>query len=343
LPEVRVVQEDIEPPRPWSFRRSMLDAEALDEAFTVDAARYAQLGPRRAGAPMAAEYDGRDGETIRFGDGTFGAVPNVGSVFRVTYRVGGGAAGNVAADAITQLGQYEQASGALVRVTNPFPAVAGEDEETDERVRLRAPQAFRSKTFRAVRGKDYEAAAQTLPWVQRAAATSRYTGSWTTMFTAADPRGATALTLAQHLELIELIDRRRLAGRECHVPAPRFVALDIRVAVCAIRGAFRGDVESAIVQALSSARLADGATGFFHADRLTFGRPLERSALEARIQQVAGVDGVRLVEYRRRGVSTSFDDMPQAIQLRPDEILRVDSNPSRPELGSVSVKVSGGK
>jgi uncharacterized phage protein gp47/JayE len=343
LPEVHVVQEDLEPPRAWSFHQSLLDAGEFEETFTVDPARYVELRRRSAGAAVAAEYDGRDGETIRFGDGTFGAVPNVGSVFRLTYRVGGGTTGNVAADAITQLDEHQLLTGTLLRVTNPFPAIAGEEEESDDRVRRRAPHAFRSKTFRAVRPGDYESAAQTLPWVQRAAATSLYTGSWTTTFTAADPRGATALSLAQHLELIELIDRRRLAGRDSYVPEPRFVPLDIIVAVCAIQGAFRGDVQSAVLEALSSARLADGSTGFFHADRLTFGRSLERSALEARIQRVTGVDGVRLVESRRRGVTTIFDKMPQTIPVRPNEILRVDSNPNRPELGSVQVKVYGGK
>ena len=83
--------------------------------------------------------------------------------------------------------------------------------------------------------------------------------------------------------------------------------------------------------------------GFFHPDRLTFGRPLERSALEARIQRVPGVDGVRLIAYRRRGVTAAGLDMPQTITVLPGEILCVDSNPSRPERGSVLVKALGGK
>src|SRR2546430_11866419 len=33
-------------------------------------------------------------------------------------------------------------------VTNPFPAAGGADEETDERVRRLAPQAFRARQFR---------------------------------------------------------------------------------------------------------------------------------------------------------------------------------------------------
>jgi predicted phage baseplate assembly protein len=249
----------------------------------------------------------------------------------------------VASDSITELEPFQLPAGTIDGVTNPFAASGGEDEETDERVRRRAPQAFRSKTFRAVRPKDYEAAAQTLPWVHRAAASSRYTGSWLTTFTAADTRGGQALSLAQHLEMIELIDRRRLAGRESYVPEPRFVALDITVVVCAARGAFSGDVKTDVSAALSAARLRGGGTGFFHADRLTFGRPLERSALEAWIQRVPGVGGIQSVTYRRRGFTSGFVDMPQTITVRPDEILCIESNPSRPERGSVLVKVDGGK
>lgn len=342
-PEVRVVEESLDVPRQWVFRRRLLDADEFEEAFTVDPSRYLELRRRLPGAAVAAEYDGREGETIRFGDGTFGAVPNVGSVFRITYRVGGGAVGNVASDSITELEPFQLLSGTINGVTNPFAASGGEDEEPDERVRRRAPQAFRRKTFRAVRPEDYEAAAQTLPWVHRAAASSRYTGSWLTTFTAADTRGGKALTLAQHLEMIELIDRRRLAGRESYVPEPRFVALDIAILVCAKHGAFSGDVRSAILAALSANHLPGGDTGFFHPDRLTFGRPLERSALEARVQRVPGVDGVQWIYFRKRGVNAAFLDMPQTVTVLPGEILSVESNPSRPERGSVLVGVLGGK
>ena len=58
----------------------------------LPAARRRELG--------ASEYDGDDGDTLRFGDGERGAVPADGRDFAVTYRVGGGARGNVAADAL---------------------------------------------------------------------------------------------------------------------------------------------------------------------------------------------------------------------------------------------------
>jgi len=35
------------------------------------------------------DYDGDQGDTIRFGDNVFGAIPDGGTAFQVTYRVGG--------------------------------------------------------------------------------------------------------------------------------------------------------------------------------------------------------------------------------------------------------------
>ena len=86
-----------------------------------------------------------------------------------------------------------------------------------------------------------------------------------------------------------------------------------------------------------------GTTRFFHPDRFTFGTALERSALEAAVQEVPGVSGVLSVLFRRRGVIPSFITLPQALPIARNEILRVDNDPSRPERGSIRVRVKGGK
>ena len=62
--------------------------------------------------------------------------------------MGGGAAGNVAADSITQISP--SAAAGLLAVTNPLPASGGADPESLETVRRLAPQAFRAQQFRAV-------------------------------------------------------------------------------------------------------------------------------------------------------------------------------------------------
>lgn len=328
---------------PWIWHRKLLDAKPFASAFTLDPARYSRIARIRDGSSFQEhlDYDGGEGDTIRFGDGIFGEIPDPESVFQVTYRVGGGASGNVAADAIAYVDPT--ASTSIAAVTNPFPATGGADREPTERVRRLAPQAFRAKQFRAVRSQDYQAAAQTLPWVQRAGTVFRWTGSWLTVFTTPDPLDSEALTVPQHTQLIDLLNRYRMAGYESYVPSPRYISLDLRVQVCARPDAFRGDAEAALLVALSATRQRDGTTGFFHVDRWTFGMSLERSTLEAAIQNADGVAGVVTIQYRQRGITSTFLDLPDTVQIPVDAILRLDNDPSRPERGSLRITVEGGK
>jgi predicted phage baseplate assembly protein len=301
--------------------------------------RYRPIEP----AIGAAEYDGGDGATLRFGDGVFGAIPADGATFEVTYRCGGGAIGNVAAGAIDRFDRAHPIAAQIVAVTNPLAGEGGRDEEAAAKVREMAPQAFRARQYRAVRSGDYEQAAVTLPWVQRAGTAFRWTGSWLTVFTAADPLGSESLPPERAAELTELLNRRRMAGYESYVAPPRYASLDLEVRICARPDAFRGDVKRAVLAALDAAEHPDGTRGFFHPDRFTFGMGLERSAVEAAIQEVPGVDGVLDVVYRRRGHTPGFVSAPDLVTVARDEIVRVDNDPGRPERGSVRVEVVGGK
>ena len=343
LPEVVVIEQPADvslPPVNWNWRRRLIDAEEFERAYTIDPMSFIRLGENSDGT-TSYEYDGDDGSTIRFGDDVFGEIPDTGSQFQVTYRVGGGSAGNVAADSITKFDAT--AASFISAVTNPFPATGGADAETNQQVLRRAPEAFRTVTYRAVRPEDYEAAAKTLPWVLNAGTVFRWTGSWLTVFTTADPKDTEQITADEHLELINLLNRYRLAGYESYVPAPIFVGIDLVVTVCACPSAFRGDTEAAVISALSTATFPDGTMGFFNLNRFTFGTPLERSALEAAIQAAYGVAGVISILYRERGVTPTLTNLPETLQVKPNQILRVDNDPSRPERGSVKVIVEGGK
>ncbi len=343
LPEVLLVEQPQIPggsPVDWIWRRRLLDAEPFESAFTMDPSKFSPIGFRRDG-PTIYEYDGGSGNTLRFGDGIFGGVPGAGAVFQVKYRVGAAAQGNVAADSIVS---FDSSVGALVSaVTNPFPAEGGADEESDQRVRRLAPQAFRAKQFRAVRPEDYERAAETLSWVQRAGTSFLWTGSWLTVFTSADPKASDRISIDEQIGLIDLLNRRRMAGYESYVPAPRYASIDLIVSVCAKADAFQSDVEEAIVAALSTRKFLDGKTGFFHFDRFTFGTGLEPSALEAAIQNSHGVAGVVSIRYRRRGFTPDYVEMTETVTVAPDEIIRMDNDPSAPDCGSLKVIVGGGK
>jgi hypothetical protein len=346
LPEIALAQPPagMAPRVDWVWRRRLLDAEPFERAFTVDPVAFRPVAQLPDGSAFW-DYDGDDGDTIRFGDGVFGEIPPDGAVFRVTYRCGVGPAGNVPASSITTVDPSALAKIPGLSVTNPFAASGGEYEEADESVRRLAPQAFRALQFRAVTRTDYEQAAETLPWVQRAGTSYRWTGSWLTVFTAADPKRAVATSgmgLDQHAELIGLLNRYRLAGYESYVPAPAFASLDVVVTVCARADAFRQDVETAVVAVLGTGVGPGGKGGFFHPNNFTFGIPLERSALEAAVAGAYGVAGVLSVQVRRRG-TTWMQELYGTLAVSPDQIIRADSDPDRPDAGSVRVRVEGGK
>lgn len=95
---------------------------------------------------------------IQFGDGRHGRIPtanpdqpNDNIVARV-YRYGGGKRGNVGAGTITALQTYVPS---IDTVSNKKAATGGDDQETLDDAKLRAPRAIVSRE-RAVTGEDFE-------------------------------------------------------------------------------------------------------------------------------------------------------------------------------------------
>ncbi|HEY2858174.1 MAG TPA: hypothetical protein VGJ21_07140 [Terracidiphilus sp.] len=344
IPEIMLSRVHPEPAS-FQFATTLLDATSTETAFTVDPAAWRVVATDGFGTPTQWEYDGDKGDTLRFGDGTFGAQPNNGDVFNVTYRIGKGATGNLAAGAIQNVDP--SASSFLASVRNPFAVTNGADAEAPQHIQRMAPQAFRAVQFRAVVPTDYEGAAETLPWVLKAGTAFRWTGSWLTVFTTVDPdagesSGASA-TLVEQEQLIELLNRRRLAGYESFAPPPTLLSIDLQITVCVQDGWLSSDVEAGVLSRLADAKRSDGTEGFFFADRFTFGTPLYRSNLEAAIQGVDGVNGVLDIEYRQRGASNLFQTLPEVMQFGSNQILRVANDPDFPERGTIRVFAEGGR
>ncbi len=353
-PEIAVVRH--EDSSSWSWGSTLLNSGPFAAAFTVDPMAYRPVGTVRPDGTTPMDYAGSDGATIRFGDGSYGMVPDSPSTFQVTYRVGGGTAGNVGADTITQVSAA--GAGLIVAVTNPFPATGGADEESADDIRDLAPYAFTTPA-RAVVPADYEAIAASLPWVASdadanpiAKTTFRYTGSWTEAFTtvaATQTAPAPALRSPTDEELGQLdvaLDGARLMGRASYVRPPRYVALDLAVTVHAAKGAVRADVRSAVQKALSAVQFPDGTRGYFFPGNLGLGQPLSRSSLEKAIFGVNGVNGVEWIHhifYRRLGLTDRYEEMPASVFAASDEIFRVDGNPEQPDAGVVRVDVEGGR
>ncbi|MEU4682488.1 baseplate J/gp47 family protein [Streptomyces xinghaiensis] len=84
LPAVRVLERTPDGTRVWEPRRDLLESGSRDRHFTGE-----------------LEDDGR--LALRFGDGVHGAAPESGSTLEPRYRLGGGTAGNVGAEAVNRL------------------------------------------------------------------------------------------------------------------------------------------------------------------------------------------------------------------------------------------------
>jgi Baseplate J-like protein len=326
---------------PWEFQRWLLGSDATDHVYTLTPEQYSAV--LSSNGTTWYDYDGDGGTTIRFGDGTTGVSPPPGTTFTVLYRVGGGSAGNVPVGTIVTVAPGQPQGAMISGCTNPFPAAGGTDAETNAQVRARAPQQFSAEPLRVVQTADYVAAAQSLSWVQQAGTTFRWTGSWLTVLTSADPAGSEEPTISQLASLTQLLNQRRLAGYESYVLPPRYVSIDLQITVCGLPTAFASDVQAAVLARLQPGSPPGGQPGFFDHSQWSFGQALESSALLAAIQSCPGVAGVYQVTYRQPGAQPDWAPLPDTLTVAADQILRADNDPARPEAGSLQVTVEGSK
>jgi predicted phage baseplate assembly protein len=325
----------------WTLGDDPLSLNPTDEAATVEPGLYGIVASfdRKGQRIVHRDYIGDPGYTVRFGDGTFGRLPNEGDLFRLIWRSGPGRASNLPADTIVQL---EPPAGAppplqplpaeVLGVRNPFALTNGRDLQSLELARRIAPAAFKSLTFRAVRNEDYRKQAERLEWVSTAGAVTRWTGAWATTFVSADPKGAFEISPERMAELRARMGAVRQVGRPVIVRQPVFVPLDLRIAICVTPGYAFGNVAKRIIRALEPT-----AGGYFHPDHFTFGQPLRRADLEAAIARVEGVRAVLGLAVRQRGLTSFVPFETTQITAADNRILKVENDPDRSGQGSIRV------
>lgn len=339
-PEVQVLCERDK--SAWQWQPALVGettAEPDDRFFTLEDGLYRRVvGFERFGkVTELIDYATGEGTTLRFGDGEFGMAPAAGDRFTVRYRLGNGSRGNAAPDTLTVL---PVAVPGVVSVNNPLAGTGGRDPETAQAIRTNAPQAFRAITYRAVQPDDYARIAERDPRIQKAGATSRWTGSWPTMFVTPDPHESTTVSPALRKDLLLALDRTRQAGRECKLMTPRYADFDLEIRLCVAANAYRGEVEEAALAALFGKPGLAG--GFFDPDNFTFGMPLSRAALIAVLQGVPGVRGVEAMRVRRPGYFEwrTFDELSLPVGI--SELVRVTNSRALPERGAVRLIMEGG-
>jgi hypothetical protein len=313
----------------WTERNSLLDSRGDARDFRV-------------------EIDDQGDGTVVFGDGTFGLRPPETAKVTATYRVGGGVAGNVAADTLTVL---KPSAGWLISVTNPIAAVGGRDLESRDHARRVGPPGFH-KPLVAVTAADYQEAAQQFTDasgnkpVQRANASFRWTGSWLTVTLSIDPRDKEGLPESLRTGLLQFLDGRRLAGYDLEILRAIYIPIELEIEFCIVPGFFPGDVQRALEQALGSGVLPGGRKGFFHPDNFTFGDSVFISRIYAAAMAVPGVDAVHIITLARqhsaRAQSETATNLAQGfLAVGSDQIVQLDNDRNFPERGTLAVRQRG--
>jgi hypothetical protein len=306
----------------WTPRQDLLEDEATSPAFVV-------------------EVESNGVATLRFGDDTNGRSPEQNTSFTASYRIGNGTAGNVGAGSIVAFSRGGP-DGSFYSPTNPLPASGGTDPETNDQIRRRAPQAFQTQQ-RAVTMPDYEALAESNAQVNQTVATPRWTGSWYTVFLAAEPHGGGALPATLEKSLQKNIERYRLAGQDLQLQSPWYVSLEIELQVQVDPNYFRGHVKQSLLAILGSGILPDGRRGLFYPDSFTFGQTVYLSPIYAAARSVAGVLSVTATTFQPQGVNTTQYLTAGEIKLGSFQVARLENDPSLPDHGQLTLVMEGGK
>ncbi|MGW4392156.1 putative baseplate assembly protein [Streptomyces sp. NPDC004685] len=319
LPAVHVEDGDLT----WTPRRDLLRSGPRDRHFVGE-----------------LEDDGR--VALRFGDGRHGARPAPGSRLALRYRLGGGIAGNVGAEAINHLViQSDCAQPRATVVRNPLPATGGVEPEPVEQARQLAPLDLRRTRLRAVTAEDYADLARALPGVQRAAAEIRWTGGVQEAHVAIDAYGSAEPPAELLARVEQSLEAYRRIGHDLVVGHARPVPLEIALSVCVTPGHQQGHVLAELYRVLGSGRLSRGRLGFFHPDALTFGEPVRLSRLVAVAAAVPGVRDVQVDRFRRLFEQDRGEREDGVLRLGPLEIAMCDNDPDRPENGHLAISLGG--
>ena len=248
-----------------------------------------------------------------FGDGTHGRVPPPGadSIRAARYTAGGGAIGNVPANAITQL-----LSGVLAeKVTNPRDAEGGADTGSLADVRLLGPQVLRHRR-QAVTPADYEALAREASpavAVARALPTTGADGrprpGWVTVVVvphSGQPRPQPSFELRRQVQRFLAARVPATAATGIVVTGPEYLPVGVRAVLAPLEVDRAGPVRDDVLRALG--RFLHPLTGGPLGDGWTFGRDVYLSDLARLIEATTGVDYVSELEL-------IVDDHPQTEEV----------------------------
>jgi len=310
---------------PWDERISLIHSDDSDEG----------------GDHYIVETDEELRSVIRFGNGVNGQKLPAGAIVHCKYQAGFGPDGNVGADSLVNFDPTFNLLVDQARAWNPFDVTDGRGPELAPEIIRRVPEAYRVRQLRAVTLQDYMRRAEELPGVSRAAARYAWTGSWRTVQVAIDPSGTITLDDNLRRQIGGYLEAVRLIGEDLEVRPPRFVPLEIHVALCIHPDFWPDDLQFVLEQEFSDGYTPDGRMGFFHPDVWTFGQEVHASQIAGRAQQVEGVEHIISIAMKRWEDATAGADA--VLNVRGNEIIRVLNDRDHMEKGFIDFDVRGGR
>ncbi len=300
------------------------------------------LGSGPEAAQFVVEIDSNGIAYLRFGDATNGKQPVAGDQFSAIYRVGNGSGGNVGANCLVNVSANVAATPNILGCTNPLPATGGTDPETAAQICRRAPVAFLTQE-RAITMQDYANVAESNSQIEDAAAQTRWTGSWYTVFVAAEPQGNAPMSKSLLKSVTRTVNEYRLAGEAACVEPPQYIPLQIALTVCVDPESFALDVEQALLQVLGSCVQPNGQPAYFNPKNFELGQPVYLSPIYAAARAVQGVTRVTATTFEPQGQNTNVYLHKGYIPMGPFQVAMLANDPSLPANGRLTLKMQGGR
>lgn len=260
---------------------------------------------------FCVDVDENDQATLRFGDAVNGAAPESGAALTVTYRTGGGVAGNVSANSVTTIADAAALRDIGATVTNPLRANGGADRETIEHAVAQAPAVFRSMQ-RAVTTADYEALARNVNGVAKVRATGE---GWNQVTLFVAPAGGGKVSDELEMRIKAYFEDKRMLSQIVEVADVDYVAIRVTVVIGIESYYVRDDVVAAVRAA---------AADVLAFERVDFGQTIYLGNFYEAAQSVTGVAFVTVTEFRlqRAGQQPAQPDVEPSgrIIVAPNEI-----------------------
>ncbi|NQZ13147.1 MAG: putative baseplate assembly protein, partial [Algicola sp.] len=279
-------------------------------------------------------------QSVQFGDGLFGAIPNAGAqIYVAQMEVGGGLAANVGSFTISKL---KRAISHVDSVTNPLAAFGGRDTESFKQTRLRAAHEIKHRD-RAVTAEDFAELARQTPSVPihaaYALANTKLTqvaadGQTIEVFLQLNVPGVVTVVILpnttddqpyptpQDIKAVcAYLDQRRLITTELYVVGPEYISIDLLSVDVSIRDGF--DI-SAISQRVQSILLNffHPVTGGKQGDGWPFGEDVYLSDIFCQILAIDGVSRAYNLKVEINGMAQTDD----RITIEGQQLISLKSN-----------------